>query len=246
MRIISTHSGAIALTALLGLSACATTDQSAGLRQVDDLIGNVELTHLEAELTQQQVFETLGKLHLLLSPNHLRDPLAAYQEFAMSIEVCAERSEALRMQRESMESAAGTVFEQWESSLDQIQGEAMRSRSEARMTAAKERYGLVLDSAALAQEGFDTFQAGMQDIALFLSHDLNSSSTKEIEGDARVLAERAHELGEKLHTCMKYAQVYIREAAPLGHIEVISVEEKAGNAKTESSRSGPSKPRNAS
>tara|TARA_R110002126_G_scaffold12416_17_gene54066 strand:- start:13855 stop:14601 length:747 start_codon:yes stop_codon:yes gene_type:complete len=243
MRITSFHSGALALTALVGLTACATTNQSAGLRQVDDLVGHVELTHLEAELTRQQVYDTLGKLHVLLSPGERTDPLVAYEAFAVSVETCGERSEAFRMQREPMDSAAKTVFGRWESSLEEFQGEAMRTRSEARMNAARERYQAVRDSAVQAQEEFDAFHAGMQDIALFLGHDFNPSSTKEIEGDARTLAGHAKELRETLHTCMQFAEVYIREAAPLGHIEVISVEDKAPSSQTKTPNSRSPKPR---
>ena len=224
MRTTLIQSGALALTVLAGLSACATTNQSAGLRQVDDLVGHVELTHLEAELTRQQVYDTLGKLHVLLSPGDRSDPLVAYEAFALSVEACGERSEAFRLQREPMDTAANTVFDRWESSLQEFRGEAMRKRSEVRMNAARERYEAVRDSAASGQEAFDEFYAGMQDIALFLGHDFNPSSTKEVVGDAREIAGRAQELRDTLQSCMQYAETYIREAAPLGHIEVISVE----------------------
>lgn len=223
MRITST-STLVALSAVVGLSSCATTQQSTGLRQVDDLVGAVELVHLEAELTKQQLFDTLGKLHVLVSPGFAGDPMEAYTSFALSVEACEEQSAGLRHTREPMERSADTVFERWEDSLDAFSGASMRERSAVRLADARGRYEVVRDAAAQAQEAFDAFHSGMQDMALFLEHDFNPSSVAAIEDDARALAANAQSMRETLDICMIAAERYVREAAPLGQVEVTPVD----------------------
>ena len=96
----------------------------------------------------------------------------------------------------------------------------MRERSQARLDRTRARYELVLESAQRAVIQYDTFNAGMRDVVLYLGVDLNHDAIQDIHEDARSIAMGGKELRNELGTCVQASEEYVSMAAPLGQLEV--------------------------
>ena len=86
MKPRSITSAALALLPALGLlSGCAMfSNQVAGVRQVDDLVGRVERVHLETELSKTRVRDALEHLHTIVDDDFVGDPFVAFESFLES------------------------------------------------------------------------------------------------------------------------------------------------------------------
>ena len=96
----------------------------------------------------------------------------------------------------------------------------MRARSQARLEEARTTYGAVLEASNEAQGELDAFHAGMRDLVLFLGIDLNQSSVRAINDEAKALALAGQELRRTLERCSEAAGTYVGVAVPLGQIQV--------------------------
>lgn len=212
---------ALALGGLFLVSSCNLgTQQSAGIRMVDDLVSHVETVQIEAQVSAQSVFEALRCLHPIVSGSFQGDATEAYVAFAQAVESSEVQAQSLRGVIDPMKASAERVFARWEANLEQFHGEAMRARSEERLTTAQVSYGAVVDSAEKALADMDQFNAGMRDLVLFLGIDLNPSSIAAIDEDARGLASMGKGLRGTFDACAEAASEYVVHAAPLGQVQV--------------------------
>lgn len=196
------------------------TEQSAGIRMVDDLVSQVESVQIEAQVAAQSVFGTLRSLHPLVAGKFNGDAVETYVAFVQAVEDSEKQAARFRQSVVPMAAAAERVFGRWESGLEQYQGESMRARSQARLEEARTTYGAVLEASNEAQGELDAFHAGMRDLVLFLGIDLNQSSVRAINDEAKALALAGQELRRTLERCSEAAGTYVGVAVPLGQIQV--------------------------
>ena len=95
----------------------------------------------------------------------------------------------------------------------------MKQRSADRLEATRERFAEVQEAAVLAQTSFDELNGQLRDTVLFLGHDFNSTSVREIEEDAYAIRDRARALGKIFDDCMDAAAEYVEKSALRGQAQ---------------------------
>ena len=101
----------------------------------------------------------------------------------------------------------------------------MRRRSQARLEDTRKRYSTILAAAEPAQWEYDALNLGLQDLAVFMGHDLNSSSLAAISEEVQMLADQYVELDKRFVEVMSTAGEYVQSAALPGQFEGPAPEE---------------------
>jgi DUF2959 family protein len=217
---------AVILPVLLGLAACAsTTEQAASVRQVDDLLTNIESVQVDVTMAKDKAHAALQQLTTLVSPKFTGDATKAYAALKEGIKASEEQSLHLRRSVEPMASSAESVFQRWASDLEAFGNTRMRQRSQARLDETRARYQTLLTSSQSALLSFDSFNADLKDQALFLGSDLNASAIAAITPDVRVLHQQVQDLDARADACANAARAYIESAALYGQVETVNTTE---------------------
>lgn len=218
----------VALT-VTGVTACASSSKGgASLKNVDDLLIEVEHVHMDAELSMERMHDAIDTLHILVSPNFTGNPVDAYADFLESVDFSEDQAEDLRLSVDSMEDAADDVFGQWAEDLTTFTSAALRKRSQIRLEETRDRYGDILAAVEPALWGYDSLNLGLRDYAVFFGHDFNMASVSELEADVRALTDQADELASRFNQCLAAAQTYVRSSAMPGNLEGPEPEKVSG------------------
>ena len=214
------RSVAIILPVVLGLGACASsTEQSASVRKVDDLLTNIERVQVDVTMAKEQARAALQQLSALISPKFAGDAAKAYATLREGIEQSERQTLELRRSLPRMSDAAEGVFRRWASDLEAFGNTRMRQRSQARLDETRGRYQSLLTSTQSALLSFDSFNADLRDQALFLGSDLNASAIAAITPDVRVLHQQIKDLDARADACASAARSYVEAAALYGQVE---------------------------
>jgi len=210
---------AVALALVLA-AACASSSKNASIRQIDDLLTRVERVHLDSELAQERMRTAVDALHSISSPGSGGDPAETYDALVEALEGVEEQAEKLRDSAQAMEDAAAVVFERWSAGLDEISSPNVRRRSEQRLHETRQRYRAILVALEPAQVSLDMLGRELNDIAVFLAHDLNPASLSAIEAEVRNVTRRAATLDGTLAECRAAAEDYVKSTALPSDLEV--------------------------
>jgi hypothetical protein len=214
---------------LLGLAACAsTTEQAASVRQVDDLLTNIEAVQVDVTLAKDKAHAALQHLTTLVSPKFTGDATKAYEMLVVGITESEEQTLALRNSVEPMAEAAESVFSRWAADLEAFGNTRMRQRSQSRLDETRNRYHTLLTSSQSALLSFDSFNADMRDQALFLGSDLNASAIAAITPDVRILHQQVQDLDARAEACANAARAYVESAALYGQVEAVTTDVQPG------------------
>jgi len=222
----------------LVLSACATTQQSASIARVDDLVARVEGVHTEAELGKRVLYEAFLALRPVLTPTE-GAPREQYAAFLTALAASDAQSAALEARLGPLEQSARRVFARWEADLRAFENDALRDRSRERLLAARADYDAVARSAKRAQSQHAALNASLRDVSLFLAHDFNPSAIELLREDTVELRERAQGVGREYDRCMAAAEAYVAKAAPIG----VAVAVREDHTAVDSADIAPQQPR---
>ena len=203
------------------LPGCAIfSNQVAGVRQVDDLVGRIERVHLEAELSKARVRDALETLHIIVDDDFIGDPLVAFEGFLEAIEVSTEQAEVLEEALTPVKETGFAVFNQWEADLLTFSMPEMRNRSRMRLEETRESYNKVVQATESAHAAFQTFNLGLHDHATFLGNDFNPAAVREIQREVQTLSEWAREVENRLDATLDACELYVESAALPGSVSV--------------------------
>lgn len=226
---------AIILPILLGLSACASTsEQSASVRGVDDLLASIERVQVDVTVAKEKAHGALRALTQLVAPGFTGDAAKAYAGVRAEIEESEKQTQALHRSLTPMSDAAESVFQRWASDLEAFGNTRMRQRSQTRLDETRARYQALRTSSQSALLSFDSFNADLRDQALFLGSDLNASAIAAILPDVRELHKQATELDARADLCASAARAYVESAALHGQVEAVATTD--GQPATESDK----------
>ena len=159
---------ALSLATLLAGAAHANQEQ---------LAASMKETRLEAAQTRDQLAATLATLTALTKQDKgdLRPTYQAYCAEVPKTEVAAAstRARVAWMQGDGLK-----YFEGWQKTIDSINNESLRKKSQKRLDAVKKSYVKVTASFQDAGEKFQPFLADLGDIQKVLSTDLTASGVK--------------------------------------------------------------------
>ena len=204
-----------------GLTGCLGTSKEVNtLREVDNLVGRVELLHFEAELGKARIQNAVDSLVGLVDGQYQGDPVLAFEQLVISVEQAEDQAESLRGSVKPMHKTADKVFTQWAQDAGELRIDSLRARSMERLDETKARYEAVLVAVERAQEAFDTFNLGIRDHTTYLEHDFNVSAVEAIRSEVQTLAKWAEEVDLRLDACMAAAENYVRASSLPGTVEV--------------------------
>lgn len=215
-----TLTAVLLLPMLLGSAGCATTTkQSAGLRKVDDLLGQVERVHAEALLARDRARGAREALQTLVSADFQGDPVEAYARFVEAIDLSKRQSKALRDSVTPMRSSAEAVFARWAKDLDAFQNAELRRRSQTRLADTRRRYDAIVAAVEPYAWSCEAFDNSLADHALFLGHDFNAAAIAEIGDAIGSLDQQLAEIERGFEACDASARDYVRSSALVGQVE---------------------------
>jgi hypothetical protein len=217
------HSLTTALSAGLVLSACSSlatlgVKQKGGLERVDELLSHVERVQVEATVSKERSQAALDSLRRLIAPEFKGDAVAAHAELVFAVKTSTEQAAALQKSVRPLRKTGESVFARWSEDLEAFGNLNMRERSQERLEETRRRYDAILAAAVSAQLAFDSFNGDLNDHALFLEHDYNSTSVALMAQELDGLKSRAKELAKRLDACAASCQAYVEFSAPSGQL----------------------------
>jgi len=158
----------ITLTMLLTGGVHATQEQ---------LATSMKETRLEAAQTRDQLVATLATL-TALTKQEKGDLRPAYQAYCAEVPKTEAAAALTRARVAWMQGDGLKYFEDWQKTIDTINNESLRKKSQKRLDATKKSYVKATASFQEAGEKFKPFLADLSDVQKVLSTDLTASGVK--------------------------------------------------------------------
>lgn len=201
------------LAALVPLTACSSTRQSASLHQVDELSNRIGAVRSELEETSTAVERTFATLRAIVR-HDFTDAEDAYRELVEAIARCHASLDDLRHESTPMERSAESFFERWTGNLEDFTSDAMRERSADRLRTTQRRYDRVADALELVFTSLGELNASLTDCALFLGNDFNSDGIAVVGDVVNQMQAQADLVQQRVRDALVAAQDYVSAAAP--------------------------------
>ena len=179
-----------------------------GVKQTNRLIDRAEDVVKQTTSARQEIGKTLDSYNALFGDN-VTDLLSAYKDVEKGIERCDKQKVEVQKSIDTMSAEADTYFAGWTGSLENIQSQDLRKRSEDRMKETRGRFDGILAAARDAQKSYDPLISNLKDQWTYLGHDLNPSGIASLKPDADKLNQSATVLFKKIDDGMKTANDYI-------------------------------------
>lgn len=194
-------------------AACATSGWQGARERVEDLTARVENVRLEAEVARARTADTLVQLRTLTTPDSGQDIVAVYGRMVESIDAAEQQASRFLGAVTPMKESANEVFAQWERDVAAIASDDLRERGQTRLQRAKERFAAIVAAVDTAEVTLTGFHRALRDHTLFLGHDLNRESLREIRAELLTVAATEKEVDAHLESTMKAARAYVGAAA---------------------------------
>ena len=195
----------------LFFAACSTTGWDGARSRVSELTACVEQVNTAATTMRTRTAEALAQLRALTEGG--QDVAAACARMNQSIDAAEQQATTLREAVAPMKAAATHVFEQWDRDVAAIANEDLQQRGRTRLQRSKERFAAIVAAADGAQLTLDNFHRALRDHMLFLGHDLNRESLREVRAELLTVAASQKEADTQLDSCIKAAHTYVSSAA---------------------------------
>jgi len=161
----------------IGLVALMATVTQASQEQ---LAAGVKETQGEATRTAEQLKETVGTLNAL-SKQKKGDLRATYDKFCAEIVKTQAAADLTVSRVNSMNTSGVKYFEDWQNTINGINNESMRKKSQKRLDSVKASYHKVLAAMTEAAEKFKPFISDLNDIQKVLATDVTAGGVKAAE-----------------------------------------------------------------
>lgn len=208
---------AVGLLAIAALPGCKFVDNlisgNTGPADVDDLVASVERVSSEMDASKASMLAAIQSLQKVTAPDFQGDAVAAHKELVNAIEDSEDQTDDLRKSLERMQAEADPVFEQWTKDLEAYSNPEMRQRSQARLSAARERYDAVVAAVTPVLVECEAINQTLGDHALFLKHDMNPAALATIQDDVKKVAKEASDLDGAFNAGKAAARAYVDAAS---------------------------------
>jgi hypothetical protein len=203
--------------AIAALPGCQFVDDlisgNNGPADVDDLVASVERVSGELDASKTAMLAAIQSLQKVTAPDFQGDAVKAHKELVNAIEDSEDQTDDLRKSLERMQAEADPVFEQWTKDLEAYSNPEMRQRSQARLSAARERYDAVVAAVTPVLVECEAINQTLGDHALFLKHDMNPAALATIQDDVKKVAKEASELDPAFNSGKAAARAYVDAAS---------------------------------
>ena len=130
----------------------------------------------EAQQEAQEQFQTALERFKAVSGfdgGELEEQYGALNE---QYERCAERANDVRERITSIDRVAGDLFSEWEQEIGQIQNQALRRDSQAKLSETRAQYGRYIAAMRRSESKMDPVLTAFHDQVLYLKHNLNAQA----------------------------------------------------------------------
>ena len=155
----------------------ATLLASATQASQEQLTTSMKETRLEADRTRDQLATTLAAL-TTLTKQEKGDLRPAYNAFTAEVTKTEAAAAATQTRVAWMQGDGMKYFDDWQKTINSINNESLRKKSQKRLDAVKKSYGKVTAEFKDAAAKFKPFLADLGDIQKVLSTDLTASGVK--------------------------------------------------------------------
>jgi hypothetical protein len=157
----------------------ATLLASAAQASQEQLATSMKETRLEAERTRDQLATTLTTL-TTLTKQETGDLRPAYEAFTAEVARTEAAATATRTRASWMQGDGLNYFDDWQTTINSINNESLRKKSQKRLDAVKKSYAKVTVEYKEAAEQFKPLLADLNDIQKALSTDLTAKGVKSV------------------------------------------------------------------
>jgi hypothetical protein len=154
------------------LAGAANADQA-------ELATSMKETRLEAGRTRDQLTATLGTL-TALTKQEKGDLRPVYQTFTTEIPKTEAAATATRKRAAFMQNDGLKYFDGWQKTIDGINNESLRKKSQKRLDTVKKSYVKVTVQFQQGTEKFNPFLADLSDIQKALANDVTANGVKSL------------------------------------------------------------------
>lgn len=214
----------LAVPALLGFAACASTTKNDSLSHVDDLLGRVESVQVECVVAKEKSHAAYDSLRMIVAPEFQGDPTAVYTTLLEKLHESRTQAAKLASTITPLKNSAENVFIQWTANLESFGNTRLRQQSQSRLADTRARYDAIITAATTAMVSYESLNADLNDNALFLQHDFNAASVSTIAAEVEVLAAQVQELDTRLDTTIAAAKRYVESSALRGQLSVTATD----------------------
>jgi len=146
----------------------------------EQLAASIKETHVETSRTSEQLKATLGALNELTKQKK-GDLRPAYNNFCSEVSKTEGAAAWTKTRVLWMTGDGRKYFDDWQTTVNGINNESLRKKSQKRLDAVKTSYAKVETSLKLASEKFKPFLSDLQDIQKALATDVTAGGVKAIK-----------------------------------------------------------------
>jgi hypothetical protein len=195
------------------LAACASTEGTGTLVQVNEFGATIQRVQADSDAANEKVGLVAGRFGALLHFDFEHDALAAFTEFHQAQEAALAALGKMREDVATMKGSAEPFFKHWQADLDRFSSTELKLRSQQRMTETRRRFDAIVASADSTQHAFEAFNAKMRDYSIFLAHDFNEESCAALRGDEARMKDETSALSQGFEKCSQSAREYVQTAS---------------------------------
>jgi hypothetical protein len=204
----------LTLAVALGLAAsCSTTKQNVGLGHVDQLTTRIGALEADLAVSRTSVHAAQQVLRSLVNQD-FSDADEALRTLVERANECANQAAVLRKRVGPMQSSAEKYFSMWAKSMEDFVNPRLRERSEDRLEGSRLRFDDIVAAMATVHADFDTFNASLNDHALFIGYDFSAGGLDEVKQDLDTFDKQTGQLLRSIDVARETAEDYVRTATP--------------------------------
>jgi ElaB/YqjD/DUF883 family membrane-anchored ribosome-binding protein len=181
------------ISLMIFAAALVAVAQDEGVKQIQLLIKKANSTVESITDARTQLQKTMDAYNAVLAPD-VKDRRDAYKKLQKEMANADKKRAEVSTRSNEMNTEADKLFKSWEASTAAITNPDLRSRSEQRLTTAKQRFGDIRTAGQSGSEQYGRFMKSLQDQVTFLGHDLNPGAVAALKPDAEKLNAQAQEL----------------------------------------------------
>jgi hypothetical protein len=202
---------AASVVAMIGCrSAMYATYEKFGVYKRDLLKKRVIAARNEEKEAGEQFKDALTKLREMYGSSG-SDLEKTYDKLKSEYDGSVARADAVRKRVRDMETVAGDLFREWESEIQQISSESMRSSSRDQLRQTRERYDEMHRALKRAEQSMEPVLTKFRDHVLYLKHNLNAQAIASLKGEAVSIQDEIARLIEDMNGSIEQADAFIKQ-----------------------------------
>jgi hypothetical protein len=158
----------------------------------------------------EQFKDALTKLREMYG-NSGSDLEKTYDKLKSEYDGSVAKADAVRKRVRDMETVADDLFREWESEIQEISSESMRTGSRDQLRQTRERYDDMHRALKRAEQSMEPVLTKFRDHVLYLKHNLNAQAIASLKGEAVSIQNDIARLIEDMNGSIEQADAFIKQ-----------------------------------